>query len=825
MITATTAKSACLYILITLLFIAKAGAETLIINEVMQSTVDCVFTEHDFPDSWVEIYNSSDRDIAMNGYSLGLTGNPGSAWCIATDDTIKAGDYLLIYCDKEARGLHTDFRLDSGAGSLYLFDPSGNRTDYVYLTKQPAPNVAAGRSKTDGAWGYFATATPGADNPEQTVSEILPEPLFSAPGCVRVKSGPVELVVAAPSQYEDVRLCITTDGREPTVEDAVEGLAWHKKITTSTVVRAKLISDRAISPRSTTHSYIFHPRATTLDIVSIVTDSDYLYGTREGIFADGRDSVKNYQNNWRRPVNIEYYQGRTHRKIMNQLCETRVQGGISRTLPQKSIALYANKRFGEKRFSANLWKDKPDVTEVKSFILRNGGNTFSFERINDQLAQTVIGRNTPNLDWQAHTPAIIYINGYYRGIADVRERSNEDYVEANYNGLEEIDMLENYQELKTGHADGMVALINYYNRPDASLPQLSEMIDVDNFLDMFVIKAFGNDTDFPHNNIVCWRQKEPYAKWRWILKDADRFGIYPYRGEVTSDYCDHIERCTDGSDPNRTRNVALFKFFITDTAARELFIDRMAVYMGDFLQTSYGQSIIDEMAEAIRPEFTDYMQSYLGDSKTAYKNWTYYISQMRNVWWEQRRQSTYMNLRNRFGLGNLFDLVIDHEEQEMTFNGLKLSQPEFHGMYYAGRPMSLVADDMSEWTIETVCGADDVKTHTFYGKSLNITPDSECTRMTVSCRASTGDGPDNGDSYLFEVIDNTVNVWSDGSRIESAEVYSLAGIRLAGIYGNTAESCISLNLPAITTSSRNGRVVLVVITDTTGRRYSKKLRI
>ena len=41
-----------------------------------------------------------------------------------------------------------------------------------------------------------------------------------------------------------------------------------------------------------------------------------------------------------------------------------------------------------------------------------------------------------------------------------------------------------------------------------------------------------NDTDFPHNNIVCWRQKEPYAKWRWILKDADRFGIYPYRGEV-----------------------------------------------------------------------------------------------------------------------------------------------------------------------------------------------------------------------------------------------------------------------------------------------------
>ena len=109
MITATTAKSACLYILITLLFIAKAGAETLIINEVMQSNVDCVFTEHDFPDSWVEIYNSSDRDIAMNGYSLGLTGNPGSAWCIDKSWRLSA-DILRQRSERTAHGFPSGLR-------------------------------------------------------------------------------------------------------------------------------------------------------------------------------------------------------------------------------------------------------------------------------------------------------------------------------------------------------------------------------------------------------------------------------------------------------------------------------------------------------------------------------------------------------------------------------------------------------------------------------------------------------------------------------------------------------------------------------------------
>ena len=53
----------------------------LVINELMQSNIDCVMDDlNDFPDSWVELYNSGITDIsALSGHQnlkdVNLTGN------------------------------------------------------------------------------------------------------------------------------------------------------------------------------------------------------------------------------------------------------------------------------------------------------------------------------------------------------------------------------------------------------------------------------------------------------------------------------------------------------------------------------------------------------------------------------------------------------------------------------------------------------------------------------------------------------------------------------------------------------------------------------
>ena len=106
--------------------------------------------------------------------------------------------------------------------------------------------------------------------------------------------------------------------------------------------------------------------------------------------------------------------------------------------------------------------------------------------------QTLFGRNCDNLDWQAYRAVICYINGRYRGIYALRQRSNEDYVEDCYDGLEDIDMLENWDELKVGTIDSFEALKGLYeNNPDYQ--QMSQAIDVENFANLYIADAAGRN--------------------------------------------------------------------------------------------------------------------------------------------------------------------------------------------------------------------------------------------------------------------------------------------------------------------------------------------
>ena len=44
----------------------------LVINEIMQSNVECIMDDiHEFPDSWVELYNSGSTAVNLKDYKIG----------------------------------------------------------------------------------------------------------------------------------------------------------------------------------------------------------------------------------------------------------------------------------------------------------------------------------------------------------------------------------------------------------------------------------------------------------------------------------------------------------------------------------------------------------------------------------------------------------------------------------------------------------------------------------------------------------------------------------------------------------------------------------
>lgn len=674
----------------------STSAQSLVINEVMQSNIDYLMADNDFPDSWVELYNPTSASINVSGWSIGTKDDASLCYRLPSA-TVPAGGHLVVYCDKEANGLHTDFRVDSGKGSIYLFDAQGTQADVLTLKKMPAPNVAYGRT-SDGAddWHYEFTPTAGSANAGGGSQAVLPQPEFSIPG--GAYTSPIDMVyITMPEGVpDDATICYTFDGTEPTLYKG-RGKMLYFPISRTTIIRAKIMSEtgNGVPSRSVTHSYIFHPREVTMPVVSLVTDNKYMNDPQIGILSSTvNDGVPNYMRKWRRPLNIEYFNA-DGTQLFTQLGETAVSGVSTREQPQKSLKLYANKRFGTKTFNGSFWKDKPEVTAVKSMVLRSGGNNSMSSRINDALVQTLFGTHVDNLDWQAYQPVIVYLNGKYIGEFGLRERSDEDYVEANYDGLEDVELADetSYQTPVSGTL--FQEFYNAYHSSSTTYDDMCELMDMDNFLKSLAAEIYGMNTDYPTNNVSMWRalpladgdkadaMREAHQQWRWILKDMDRFGMSLPLFPRTFDMIRYM------FNPDYLMYGGMHHFDIYERMGkysefRELFIKTMAVYLGDFLKPS----VVNGLMERMKGEVAEEARATLKLFNVSYNDFNSGITDLERAI-NSRPENLYKQMADYFNLGSVLKMSVAAGDASVSINGIRLTEGDFDGCYYPTLPLSL----------------------------------------------------------------------------------------------------------------------------------------
>ena len=715
------------------------------INEVMQSNLNIVMDDlNDYPDSWVELYNAGTDVVNLKDYGLSVKSKYANSYKLPSYN-LHPQSYLIIYCDKEGKELHADFRLESGSkGNIYLFDASGTQIDAILnMDAMPSPDVAYGRTQDGGdAWSYLVTPTPGGSNNTSVVSDVvLPEPVFSVAGGLYTST--VLLSIAQPSDElsnvpADAVVRYTTNGSEPTISSPVLHPGALLTINTTTVVRAKLFSSSAVSRMSTTHSYIFHGRNVTLPVIATTTDRKNFYDNKIGIYTTGTYSpgIENFRYNWRRPINFEYFDDDSE-AVLNQLCETRVSGGGSREAPMKSLIVYSNKRFGTNRFGYPLFPDKPEVP-IKSFIMRNAGNDFCWGHFRDAAIQLISVRGGMDIDWQAYQPTIWYLNGSYMGIINLRERSNEDHIYSNYNKLEDIDMFENWYELKAGDWVHYDAFKEFYTKTDNSYEEYEQWMDVSEFMNMFIINTYHVNLDFPGNNIVMWRPRTDDGRWRWIIKDTD-FGLGLYGRDANYNYLNFILRT--GSHEENWANTwdatRLFRRIIGNERFKQEFIDRFAVAMGDYLCASFGGTIIDSLKNNIEYEYTYHRRRYA--DYNAWLNWNDEVNGMK-TWMSNRTTNMYNHLKSYFNLGTITFVKVntenvDADKVDISFNENKLSRGIFDGRFFVGREIRLNAS--SKETDKQVTGWNVMKvvrgtrtTEQLSGNVLSYTAPEGCTYLS-----------------------------------------------------------------------------------------------
>ena len=822
-----------------------------IINELMQSNVDYLRDDQkEYPDSWVELYNNSSQDVSLANYQIGIkvdgSKNPVNAWRLP-NITIPAYGYKLIYCDKgydtlledlatkkrynadvnnrvvtdaekESLRIHTNFRLESNKGCVvYLFkngvlDEAASVMDS--LPKQPAPNIAYGRvSDGSNVWGYElnpSEARGNSSNPNDFCDgkHILGEPIFSVPGKVMANGSSFQLTLSLPEGCPpNTEIRYTDNGVEPTANSTK--YSSPITISDSKVIRAKLFCTGWLSPRSTTHSYIFLGREMTMPVVSISTAPFMLTDTSIGIFANNNTDERQYQFNWRRPINIEYFEKEGKKSVINQLCETRVAGGNSRQFPVKSMNIYAHKRFGEKQFKNEFFPDqKPGLKKFKSLVLRNGGNDFEYLYLRDALAQRVMGMNT-DIDWSAWKPVIVYINGEYHGLLNLRERAEEDNIYTNYDGLEDIDLFENWGNLKEGDDVELKKFKAFYNQSGHTMDQYEKWMDCREFTNMMIMNMYNINLDFPGGNIVMWRPRAADGRWRWIAKDVDYSFGYGGAGHISPNYnivdwyynpnYDNVYNWANGET-----HTLLFRNLMADESFRNQFMELYAIYAGDFLNKTAVRNVLDPMYNKIKNELTimrnsvSYMFANLDNEKNFVNDW---IANRTDAFMQQlcTKYKAY-----GFNIDMLTPLSINTLETSnldtLMFNGHKLSKNNFNNKYFRNHPIRLSAIPVEGkivrgWRVVQTNGASSTTTDYNTGASLTINAMPSCTKLSI------------------EPILRLVGDYNDNNVIDSSDIETMASVILKGNF--TEEEIELYDLTGDKTVNAADLVKLIKLKNTT----------
>lgn len=797
---------------IALLLSSQAIHAQLVINELMQSNIDCIMDDlNEFPDSWVELYNTGTAAVNLKDWRLGLSDKAGEAWQLSNKQ-IGPGEYALVFCDKVGKNLHTDFRLESGkGGSLYLFQGQTIVDKVEDLPKQPAPNIAYGR-KTDGSneWGYQLTPTPEGTNTGEVCDHdhILGEPVFSEPGKVFNGNKTFNLQLSLPEgSPEGTEIRYTTNGSEPTASSAK--YTADIPITKSTSIRAKLFCNGWLSPRSTVQSYIFHDRSMTIPVISIVTDNSYLNDKKIGIFANNYGHEKYQQVDWRRPLNIELFDAEGEPSQLNQLCETRITGAWSREAARKSMGIYCHKRFGKKNMEYEFFPDQcPGLTNYKSIVLRNSGNDRDYTYMRDAVCQRAMAEHA-DIDWQAWRPAVIYINGNYWCLLNIRERANENNILTHYDGLEDIDLIEN-GELKEGTKENYDAFTAFFNEHGHTLDEYAELMDWEEYIRITTMNLYFNNLDYPGNNNVMWRPRAEGGKWRWIAKDLDyTLGLYTNGGAGGSGGYDHqiIAQWYNPDDYSLHQGAnfsitwdatRLFRRLMEDADFAREFIDRFSIYMGDFLNEKSVRAIWDPMYTMIKDEWKRH-RSVVYDNPW----WPIFDDEQRYArnWLSKRTNEMYKQLGKQYDLGTPIPMTVNQDLEDasaldVTFNGVPLTKGVFNGKFFADRSITLEGQApegqvISGWIIVTKSSSG-TDTRQIDGERCALLM-PQCTNLAINAILSKSTG--------IDTLSKPSWTWQrDGDRLilsgvpvgTQVKLYDLKGILLRTVTSDGSEIILPL---------------------------------
>ena len=586
---------------------------------------------------------------------------------------------------------HTNFKISADGETLLFLDDTGYLLDMIEASAAAA-DVSMGRAPDGGNhWVWYSEATPGSSNTTEGYDLIAGGPQFSIPGGVY----PQGTVLYLSTNISGASIHYTEDCSEPTAESPV--YSDPLLIDETKVVRARVCGSGYMPSSIVTHTYLITENL-SLPVVSLSTAPVNLWDEQYGIYVDGPNAEPdppylgaNFWQDWERPVHIEFF-GIDGTSLYSADGGVKIFGGWSRAFPQKALALFARREYGTAAFDYPFFPDKP-IQSFQALVLRNSGNDWEFSMFRDPLMQGLV--KSTSLVVQAYRPVVVYLNGEYWGIHNLREKLNEHYIAANY-GLDpdNLDILEHYESVIQGDSGHYLKMMDYIVSHDLSIPEYFEAVkadmDVDNFIDYQVAEIYFGNTDWPGNNIKFFRPGTEDGLWRWLLFDTDAgFGLY----DDFSYMHNTLEFATDPDGPpfpNPPWSTCLIRHLLENSEFRNSFINRFA----DYMNTIFDPDEVIHYIDSLKTNLENEMENH-------YAKWGGYISDWQNEVEIMREFARQRNGYVRGHITDMFDLEAVHtlcldiypeNAGTITINTIAPSSYPWEGIYFQNVPVLLAAN-------------------------------------------------------------------------------------------------------------------------------------
>lgn len=586
------------------------------------------------PTEAIEIKNISAQNINLSNFSIG---DKSGKKVELPNVILKPNSFYIVYGSDnylyQNKKLYTGFHLNTTTETIYLYE--NDRVVNEYKVGKLKNNISSGIYNEKRV--YYKKASLGLENSNDFYDGYSSVPEFNKNGGYVEKGTKINI-----SSSDDSEIYYTLDGSFPDKNS----LKYTKpiEINKTTVVKAVAYKDNYIESDIISRTFIVG-RNHDVAIISISASDNDLFGTT-GL-------LSNYYAETEKKISFEFYEPNGTLGT-SFIAGSKLTGMDSRKKEQKSMAVFLRKKYGKQEVTYPFFKEGKTTT-YSSFTLRNSGEDPYDIRIQDTVLTYAL-KGKMDIDMQDYRPVVVYLNGKYYGLYNMREKLNGDYIESKYNiEKENVDLIK-YRTPVEGTITSYNNLIKYINNNDPKDKKVYEylktQIDMEEFCNYLIVESYYGNTD--QGNIRYWKDKD--GKWRWMLYDLDWSFWYTDLSVGYPVINTNIPAVTYVSS-----TFTLARRLYRNQDFKDLYLKTFAYHLKNTFEPNQMRQIVDELKNEIKNEIPYHLERWDKGSLTI-KGWENNVNNFK-----KRLENRYKNVLNRLKT----DFYLTDKEYEKYFGDLR----------------------------------------------------------------------------------------------------------------------------------------------------------